>query len=285
VRSVFAVIVVVFLSPAVEVAQASDSQAPGDALPSFLRDRGAEVPVSVFGTYVSRGDLLVYPFFEYYRDRNAEYSPIELGYGLDRDFRGDYEASEYLLLLAYGLTDRLSIELEAAGIAAELEKSPDDPTLVPGELSESGLGDVQTQINWLWQKETAHRPALFTYGEVAFPFQKDKVLIGTSDWEVLVGTGLIRGFPWGTATLRAAVEYDGAERAFGMGEAAVEYLRRLSSTWKVFAAVEGTQDEWELITEAQLHISKHVTLKLNSAFGLTSKATGWAPETGVLFRF
>ena len=60
------------------------------------RDRGTGIPTSMFGTYVQPRELLVYPFFEYYRDANAEYSPNELGYGLDQDYRGRYWANERL---------------------------------------------------------------------------------------------------------------------------------------------------------------------------------------------
>jgi hypothetical protein len=38
-----------------------------------------------------------------------------------------------------------------------------------------------------------------------------------------------------------------------------------------------------LITEAQLHFSPSVFLKLNNAFGLTHKATDWATEIGLMF--
>lgn len=86
-------------------------------------------------------------------------------------------------------------------------------------------------------------------------------------------------------TARAAVEYDHAEEVVDLGEAAIEYLKRLSSSWRVFGAVEGSGDELELITEAQWHFSRRVLLKLNNAFGLTSKATDWAPEVGLLFSF
>lgn len=264
---------------------APDAGDPEADLPKHLRDRGPGVHTSQFGTYVLHGELLVYPFFEYYQDADAEYAPAELGYGLDQDFRGEYEASEYLIFLAYGLTPRFSVELEAAAITAELERSPDDPTAMPEELSESGLGDVQTQVNWMWSPETASRPGWFSFGEVVFPFQRDKVLIGTRDWELKLGTGVVRGFSWGTTTLRVAMEYDGAEDQVGMGEAALEYLKRLSRTWRIYGAVEGSEDEWELITEAQVHVSRRAFLKLNNAVGLTSKATDWAPEVGVVFRF
>jgi hypothetical protein len=35
----------------------------------------------------------------------------------------------------------------------------------------------------------------------------------------------------------------------------------------------------------QVALGRNAVLKLNNAFGLTSKATDWAPEIGVLFRF
>jgi hypothetical protein len=53
----------------------------------------------------------------------------------------------------------------------------------------------------------------------------------------------------------------------------------------VYAGVEGTEDEIELITETQWSLSRDVTLKVNNAFGLSSKAADWAPELGLMFRF
>ena len=38
----------------------------------------------------------------------------------------------------------------------------------------------------------------------------------------------------------------------------------------------------ELITEAQLRVTDFIFLKLNNAFGITSKATDWAPEMGIM---
>jgi hypothetical protein len=86
-------------------------------------------------------------------------------------------------------------------------------------------------------------------------------------------------------TIRGAVEYDFADDAFDIGEVAVEWVRRLSSSWRAYLGVEGAQDEFELITEAQWHFSAHHYLKLNNGFGLTEKANDWAPEVGVLFGF
>ena len=61
--------------------------------PPDLRDRDSGIQMSMLGTYVRQGEVLVYPFFEWYADRNLEYKPSELGYGLKTDYRGRYRAS------------------------------------------------------------------------------------------------------------------------------------------------------------------------------------------------
>jgi len=251
--------------------------------PPYLRDRGSGIPTSMFGTYVRRGELLLYPFFEYYRDRNMEYSPAELGYGLDEDFRGRFRATEGLLFLSYGVTDWLTFEIEAAFISARLDKSPNDTSAMPARIEQSGLGDVEGQLRVRWRKERPGRPELFSYFEAVAPAQQAKLLIGTPNWELKAGIGTIKGFSWGTVTLRVAIDYDVASGSqVNLGEYAVEYLRRLSPAWRVYLGVEGTQDEVELISEVQWHLSRGVFLKVNNALGLTSKATDWAPEVGLM---
>jgi hypothetical protein len=181
------------------------------------------------------------------------------------------------------MSDRLAVEFEAAVISARLDKSPADPTAVPARIEESGMGDVEGQLRWRWATETATRPEIFSYFETVFPLQKSRRLIGTQDWEFKLGSGIIRGFAWGTMTVRLAAEYDGAENVIEAGEFAVEYLKRLSSALRVFLGVEGSQDEIEAIPEIQWFLRPHIVLKLNSAFGVTSKATNWAPEVGIIF--
>jgi hypothetical protein len=254
-----------------------------DTVPAYLRDRGTGVSTSMFGTYVRRGELLIYPFFEYYRDHNMEYKPAELGYGLDQDFRGKYRASEGLLWIGYGLTDWLAVEVEAAVISATLYTAPSDNSGAPPKIHEAGMGDVEGQLRARWMRETQRRPELFSYFEAVAPVQTKKLLIATPDWEFKVGTGLTRGFSWGTLTLRTEAEYNLEEAKLELGEVAVDYVKRLSPAWRVYLGVEGTQDEFELITEAQWHISRNVFVKLNNAFGITSKATDWAPEVGIMF--
>jgi hypothetical protein len=85
--------------------------------------------------------------------------------------------------------------------------------------------------------------------------------------------------------VRAALEYSLEESKGELGEYAVEYLKRLSPAWRIYLGVEGSQDEVEMIPEAQWHVSDTLFIKFNSAFGLTSKATDWAPELGLMFHF
>jgi hypothetical protein len=253
------------------------------SLPVYLHDRGSGTSTSMFGTYIRGGELLIYPFFEYYYNKDAEYIPEELGYNLDQDYEGKYTGSEGLIFLGYGFTDRFVLEIEAAFISATQYKSAADLSGMPEKFSESGLGDVQTQFDYYWLKESDTRPGAFSYLEIVYPFNKDKKLIGTSDYEFKAGTGIIRGFTWGTLTLRGAIEYVNGEDNIEIGEMALEYLKRLSKTWRIYLGIEGTKDEVEFITEAQVHLSDRVFVKLNNAFGITSKATDWAPEVGIIF--
>lgn len=245
------------------------------------RDRGPGVSTSLFGVYVQPGELLVYPFFEYYRDNNLEYEPFDFGYVDETEHRGRYRAKEGLIFIGYGISERLAVEFEVAGISAALDKSPLDTSALPSRLEESGLGDIEGQLRWRWRRETDGRPELFSYFETVLPTAKTGSLIGTSEWEFKFGFGVIRGMRWGTITARAAVATAGG--AVEPGEYAVEYLKRLSDRFRVFGALEGSQDELELITEAHVFVTRNVFLKLNNAFGVTSKATDWAPEIGVMF--
>jgi len=265
------------------------AQEPSADDPPYLRDRGTGVRTSLLGSYVRQGELLVYPFFEWYADKDFEYKPSELGYGPSIvDYRGRYRASEGILFFGYGVTADLALEFEAAVISAEVRTSAADTSSgkVP-QVRESGLGDVEGQIRWRFQRETATRPELFTYFGTVLPLQKDKHIIGTQHWEHFFGIGLTRGYRWGTFTVRVAGEYSAASQPkFDAGEYAFEVLRRLSPKWRVVAAIEGNQvDEISLLTELQWQPSRHATFKFNSGLGLTMNATDFAPEVGVMISF
>ena len=251
--------------------------------PDYLRDRGRGIPTSIFGTYVRKGELLIYPFYEYYHDKNLEYEPAEFGFGSLQEFRGRYRANEAVLFIGYGISDRLAVEFEAGVIAAKFNKASNDLTALPAQIKESGLSDVEAQIRWRWNHESAKTPEFFNYVETVFPTGKKNSLIGTSNWEVKLGTGLIKGYKWGTVTGRISVEYIAAEKKWGLGEYALEYLKRVSDRFRLYAILEGSEDELALVPGMTWHLGHGVFLKVNNGFGVTSKATDFAPEVGIMF--
>lgn len=261
----------------------AQTETPDPGVPVYLKDRGTGQLTSMFGTYIRSGELLVYPFFEGYVDNDKEYKPSELGYGLDVDLRGRYRATEELVFVGYGLSDWLAVEFEASIIQARLRTSPDDPTGVADTITESGIGDIEGQFRTRLITENEGRPEVFSYFEWVSPNGQDKVLLGTPDWEYKFGGGVIKGSRFGTFTFRLAGEYSMEESKLDTGEYAVEYLKRFSPAWRAYLGVEGTQDELELITELQWHLTDRMFVKFNNGFGLTSKATGWAPEIGLMF--
>jgi hypothetical protein len=252
--------------------------------PSYLQDRGSGLPTSMFGTYVQPHELLVYPFLEYTM-QNLEYKPSEMGYGVDQDFRGRYRETEALLFLGYGVSDRLALEFEAAMTKASLRKSATDPSGLPSRLSESGLGDTQVQANWRWSFETASRPEIWSYLEADLPLQRNRKLIGTQGLGLKLGTGVIKGFPIGTFMFRMAAQHESGQGTVELGEYALEYLKRISPKWRIYTGIEGSQDEIEYIFEVQRKLGAHSFIKINNAFGITSKAPRWAPEIGIAFSF
>lgn len=255
-------------------------------VPPYLADRGRGIATSMFGEYVEAGQSVFYPFYEYTRFHEFEYKPAELGFGVDQDFRGKFVEQEANSFFAYGLTDRILLELESAyWTTGTLTKSPSDPSALPPILRESGFGDTQAEIRYRITNEAVTRPELFSYLEVDFPFQRHRRIIGTQGWEYKFGAGAIKGFSFGTLTVRVAGESAQEDHRIAFGEYALEYLKRFSSTFRIYTGIEGDQDEVEYIVEGQYWLNEHVHLKLNTALGVTSKAPDFAPEVGVFFSF
>ena len=255
-------------------------------LPPYLADRGNGIATSMFGEYVAVGELLLYPFYEFTSYQHMEYKPAELGFGVDQDFRGKFREHEASFFLAYSPSDRFALELESAFFTwAKLSKDPADPSAMPATIQESGFGDTQAEIRYRFAHETASRPEIFSYLEVDFPFQRNRKIIGTQTWAYKFGAGAIKGFSFGTVTARAAGEYDEADKQVVFGEYALEYFKRFSPKFRFYIGIEGDQDEVEYIIEGQYWFTKNVHLKLNTAFGVTSKAPDFAPEIGVMFSF
>jgi hypothetical protein len=125
----------------------------------YLEDRGTGVPTSMFGTYVRHGELILYPFYEYYKDDDFEYKPSELGYPDppgEPDYRGRYRAHEGLFFLAYGISENVAIEMEAAVIDASFEKSPRARSAGAGGRRPSG-GPSSSATSRRWSPIPARR--------------------------------------------------------------------------------------------------------------------------------
>jgi hypothetical protein len=277
---------VLVLAAASLAAPLAPLRAQEEEMPAYLADRGRGIQTSLFGTYIRKGELLFYPFYEYVRNTSDEYTPSELGALGQQEFLGTSVENEYLLFLAYGISDRLAVELEGAVYAdVSLDKDPLDTSGVPDRIEESGLGEVEAQLRWRWRDESVRRPELFSFFEVVFPFQERKLLLGAQDWEAALGLGAIRGYRWGTLAGRVSVAYEAAESQVEFGEYAIEYLKKTSPRWRFVATVEGEDDEVALIGEAQWAFRRNAFFKFNTGFGLTEKAPDFAPEVGVLITF
>lgn len=251
--------------------------------PVYLQDRGTGIPMSIFGTYVRDSELLFYPFYEYYYDSNLEYEPFDFGLPSMQEFRGQYQAHEFLIFLGYGISDRLALEFEAGVITATLTKSENDTSALKSMFTESGISDVEGQIRWRWNFESAETPEFFNYFEYVFPTGENNSLIGTSNWEFKLGAGVIKGFNWGTVTFRLALDYDTGENKVEPGEYALEYLKRISNSFRLFVMLEGSDDEAALVPEIQWFITQSILLKASTGIGVSSKATDFASEIGIMF--
>jgi hypothetical protein len=253
-------------------------------LPAYLKDRGRGVATSMFGTYINRGELILYPYWEYYVDNNREYSPQELNFAGAQDFRGKYRENESLFFAAYGLTENLAIQAELAGARASLRKAPGDLSALPAKYQESGLTSFETQFRFRLRQEDDRRPEIWSYLDVVYPTNRKSPLIGTAAIQSELGLGITRGFSWGTLTARGSAAYEGASNTrFAIGEYGVEYLKRLSPKWRVFTGINGHETALTLITEAQWHLRRNVFIRFNQEIGLTANANDWEPQLGVLF--
>ena len=146
---------------------------------------------------------------------------------------------------------------------------------------ESWLGETESQLRFRLAHEPQRRPELFSFLEVVFPFQRNKVLIGASDWVGVAGIGVIQGTSVGTFTGRVSLCCEDSD--FQSGEYALEYLKRLSPKMRAGLMLEGEGEDLSVVGELQWSLTPHTTLKLNSGFGLTQKVPDFAPEVGVIF--
>ena len=256
------------------------------ALPVYLRDRGRGVSTTLSGTYVRDGELLIIPIYEFGLNNDDIYTPSELGFTGEEEFVGKSEEQNYVLVIAYGLSDSFAIELETVlYTSTKLKTDPDDQSGTPDEIVEDGLGDVATKFTWRWIEETAEGPELYGFFEIEYPLHKDNVLIGNRDWVFVPGIGMIKGYAWGTLKGRFSFEYSLEDDQLEAGEYGIEYLKRHSAVWRTAAILEGAGDAISGIFEAQWFIKSDVFAKFNIALGLTKPADDYGYETGVVMSF
>ena len=255
-------------------------------LPDYLYDRGTGMTTSLFGTYIREGEFLFYPFYEYEREEHEEYNPDDFGFEEDEDYLGTADVHQFLLFASYGLTDNLLIELEWAAFEEQsIHRARIDEGTGPRTFSDSGISTFEGQLRWRMFKETATTPELYSYFEYVFPFQSERRLIGQSEWELVYGLGLVKGFKWGTITVRGSVTHEPEIDHTEFGEYAIEYLKRFGDNFRWVMTLEGNNKELSSIFELQWYFHKQAFLKLNTGIGLSQEATDYAPEIGVMFRF
>jgi hypothetical protein len=257
-------------------------------LPQHLRDRGLGLPTSLPGTYVERGQLLLFPYVAYTRDANMEYQPSALGYGSQTDdYRGEYWSTQAQFFLAYGVTDWLALEVETSRIHARFDKAPSDTSAVPARIDETGLADFEAQLRVRVARERGSRPEVFASLEIIPPQQQGKTLIREAPLDVKGGIGIIRGYRWGTLTFRTTVEYNHDDQAWDLGETSLEYLKQVSSAARLLVAIEGGEggapDDYALVTGLRWRLRPGLFLKFDNALGLQSKATDLESQVGLLF--
>lgn len=260
-----------------------------EELPYYLKDRGTGIATSMFGTYVGDKEFLVFPFFAYSRDKDFEYQPDVFGVGPNEDYRGHYSQTAGQLFFAHGFYDWLALELELAYVRARFEKSAKDTFPTPAKKTESGIADFEGQLRVRFLKESTRHPEIFGFAEIVPRSNKSKILIGEPNTDIKPGLGFIKGSPWGTLTFRTTIEYTREDKQLDLGETSFEYLKKLSPAVTAYAIFEGGEtaaiDEWELITGVHWRITEYAWLKLDNAFGISSKATDWSPQLGILFNF
>ena len=259
-----------------------------DTLQPPLRDRGPGVRTSEFQTYIQRGQLFVIPSASYVKDHNLEYSSLNEGSGIGQqnDLTGSFHSGSAQLLLAYGVTEWLAFEVEASYLDAHFDRSPQDTTGTQ-PINESGLGDFAVQARMRFLRERGSRPEIWGSLEFIPAANQDKLLIGDAPSDLKGEIGFTRGYQFGTMTFKTTIEWNHVDQHWDLGETSIEYLRRLSTNWRLMAALEGGEtgapDEFVFVTSLQWRASRHAVVGLANSFGFMEKSTDWEPQVGIRF--
>ena len=265
-------------------AQAQTNFADYKQLPVYFHDRGKGMWTSLFGTYIQKHELLIYPFFEYSYQHDFEYPSSDPGFNGDQTYRSKYKQGEYLVYLGYAINNWMGVEFES-GVYTSIKKASADTSKVPTTYKETGFGDTQIEFNFRLLTETSNRPDVFAYQEFDLPFQKNKHITGKQELQSKSGVGLSKGFSFGTLTSRFAIIWAPQAGTVKIGEYSLEYLKRISPVVRIYSGFEGTNlGELEYFAEVQPHFGKRKDsfIRLNDGIGLTNQTLDHLPEIGVL---
>jgi len=260
-----------------------------EKLPDFLKDRGTGVTTSMFGHFIQKGELVVYPFIEYFYDSNYEYQPLDFGYDVEEDYLAKYSGSSEQLFLGYGFHRNIALELGISYQKISFEKPADDNSDLPAKIEEKGFGDIESQLRFRLLEETKRSPEVFSFLNLTVPTQKDKILLHDKHWDIKLGLGFMKGFPIGTFSLHTDLEYNHVDSHFDVGETSLRYLRRLADKWRMMLGIEGGEtgaiDEWELISTIHYQLSELITIKADNSYGISPKAIDFTTAFGIMCTF
>ncbi|MGI9543327.1 MAG: hypothetical protein ACR2MX_08715 [Cyclobacteriaceae bacterium] len=248
----------------------------------FLHDRGNGMATSQNGVYVEKHDFVVAPFYQYSYSKDKDYVPSEFGFNSDEEFTGKSIDYDGILYVGYGINDWLMIEGRGGIVGARQYRNKADDSGFPEMISEHAVGDVEAQVRWRYGKETEKRPEVYSYLDFVFPFDKEKTIIGTQNLEVKFGTGVIKGFSWGTISARASLQYIEGENVVETGIYAIEYLKRINNRLRIYVGIEGEQDDIGIAGDLQVFLAPWIFTRISNSFGLTPKATDYAVSFGVV---
>ena len=242
------------------------------------RDRGEGLPLSMFGTYIRSGQLVVMPVLRKCTATTTSVRSGELGSRARPSCAGASTRTN-VSCSSLRVLENIAAEFEIAGISASLDKSPLDDSALPPRLEHRALATSRAAP--LAMEEGIRHAA------GAVQLLRDRVsraaveaLIGTPDWELKFGFGLTRGLRWGTISARRSLGMPTApgswESTRSSAEARVEPAAALRRSRRQRGRARADHG-------SQILLTTRIVLKLNNSFGLTSKATDWAPEIGVMF--
>ena len=273
-------------SPGPALAGAADP-APAQELPAYLADRGPGISTSQFATYVaSRASSSSTPSTS---TRGPPPSSTTRASSARSAARTSSASSSSTRPCSLSPTaSRTASPSSSKGRSTPRPPSrrrPATRATSPPASRNRGWATSRARSAGAGERRRLPGPSFYSFLEIVFPLQENKLLIGTQDWEGALGLGFLRGYCWGTIGGRLAVAWDGEDSRLQLGEYAVEYIKRTSPRWRFLASLEGESEEVSLIGEAQWSFSLRAFLKLNCGFGLTELSPDVAPEVGILFRF